>query len=133
MSTLQVIQTLQSELEDALYSQGVIVFFSRMLGEDYGRYMDNGTIFINHQLQDNDEEVLKVTAHEAVHHLQLTKKIPIGELSPKYWNPDLSDEQSQLLEEIVKSQYDPEDWKWEIPAWSLQYAPRKVLELLLNS
>ena len=57
------IQSLQSKLEAALSSQGVIVFFSRMLGEDYGRYLDNGTIFINHQLQDNDEEVLKVTAH----------------------------------------------------------------------
>lgn len=131
--SLQVIQTLQSELEAALANQGVIVFFSRMLGEDYGRYMDNGTIFINYQLQGNDEEILKVTAHEAVHHLQLTKKILIGDSSPKYWNPDLSEEQSSLLEEIVKSQYDHEDWKWEIPAWALQYAPRKVLELLLNS
>ena len=131
--TLQVIQSLQSELEAALSSQGVIVFFSRMLGEDYGRYLDNGTIFINHQLQDNDEEVLKVTAHEAVHHLQLTKGILIGELSPKYWNPELSEEHSQLLEEVVKEQYDSDDWRYEIPAWSMQYAPRKVLELLLNS
>ena len=131
--TLQVIQSLQSELEAALSSQGVIVFFSRMLGEDYGRYMDNGTIFINHQLQDNDEEVLKVTAHEAVHHLQLTKGILIGELSPHHWNPELSIEHSQLLEEVVKEQYDSDDWRYEIPAWSLQYAPRKVLELLLNS
>ena len=132
MSTLQVIQTLQSELEAALASQGVIVFFHKGLGEDYGKYLDNGTIFVNYQLEGNDEEILKVTAHEAVHHLQ-TKGILIGELSPKYWNPELSEEHSLLLEEVVKSQYDPEDWKWEIPAWSLQYAPRKVLELLLNS
>lgn len=73
--SLQIIQSLQTELEATLSSQGVIVFFSRMLGEDYGRYLDNGTIFINHRLQGNDEEILKVTAHEAVHHLQLTKKI----------------------------------------------------------
>lgn len=130
MSTLQVIQTLQSEFEAALEKQDVKVFFSTALGEDYGRYWDNGTIFINYSLQGNDEEILKVTAHEAVHHLQLTKGILIGELSPKHWNPDLSDEHSSLLEEVVKDQYDPEDWKWELPAWALQYAPRKVLELL---
>jgi|688.fasta_scaffold1505537_1 hypothetical protein len=128
--SLEVIQTLQTELETSLSNQGVKVFFSRMLGEDYGRYLDNGTIFINYQLQGNDEEILKVTAHEAVHHLQLTKGILIGDSSPHHWNPELTKEQSQLLEEIVKSQYDPEDWKWELPAWSLQYAPRKVLELL---
>ena len=131
--SLQAIQSLQTELEAALSNQGVIVFFSRMLGEEYGRYCDNGTIFVNYQLQGNDEEILKVTAHEAVHHLQLTKKILIGELSPHHWNPELSEEHSNLLEEVVKDQYDPEDWKWEIPAWALQYAPRKVLELLLNS
>ena len=133
MSTLQVIQTLQSELEAALASQNVKVFFHKGLGEDYGRYCDNGTIFVNYSLEGDDEEILKVTAHEAVHHLQLTKRILIGELSPHHWNPELSEEHSNLLEEVVKSQYDPEDWKWEIPAWSLQYAPRKVLELLLNS
>ena len=129
--SLQVIKTLQSELEATLSSQGVKVFFSRNLDEgEYGRYCDNGTIFINYSLEGDDEEILKVTAHEAVHHIQLTKKILIGELSPHHWNPELSEEHSQLLEEVVKDQYDPEDWKWEIPAWSLQYAPRKVLELL---
>jgi hypothetical protein len=130
--SLQIIQSLQSKLENALASQGVKVFFSRMIGEDYGRYTDNGCIFINFCIKDNDEEVLKVTAHEAVHHLQITKGILVGELSPHHWNPELSKDHSSLLEEVVKDQYDPDDWKWEIPAWSLQYAPRKVLELLTS-
>lgn len=130
MSTLQVIQTLQSEFELALAAQDVRIFFSSRLEEDYGRYCDNGCIFINSCIKDNEEAVLKVIVHESVHHLQLTKGILIGELSPHYWNPELSEEHSSLLEEVVKAQYDPEDWKWEIPAWSLQYAPRRVLELL---
>ena len=130
MSTLQVIQTLQSEFEVALATQNVKIFSSSRLGGDYGRYCDNGTIFINSCIKDDEEEVLKVIVHESVHHLQLTKGILIGELSPKHWNPDLSEEHSNLLEEIVKSQYNAEDWKWELPAWALQYAPRKVLELL---
>jgi len=133
MSTLQVIQILQSEFELALAAQNVKIFFSSRLGEDYGRYMDNGTIFINYQLQGNDEEILKVTAHEAVHHLQINKGILIGDNPPHYWNPELSEEHSQLLEEVIKEQYDPDDWRWEIPAWALQYSPRKVLELLKNS
>lgn len=133
MSTLQVIQTLKAQFEAALTAQNVKIVFSSRLGEDYGRYCDNGSLFINSCIKDDEEEVLKVLVHESVHHLQISKGILIGELSPHHWNPELSEEHSSLLEEVVKDQYDSEDWKWEIPAWSLQYAPRKVLELLLNS
>jgi hypothetical protein len=132
MSTLQIIQTLKTQFELALAAQDVRIFFSSRIGEDYGRYTDNGCIFINSCIKDNEEEVLKVIVHEAVHHLQITQGILIGELSPHHWNPELSKDHSSLLEEVVKDQYDPDDWKWEIPAWSLQYAPRKVLELLTS-
>ena len=131
MSTL-TIQSVQDQLEVALEAAGVVVAFHKGLGDDYGRYLDNGTILINNLLQGNDEEILKVTAHEAVHYLQLEKGILIGELSPIHWNPKLNQEQSDLIEEIVKDQYEEEDWKWEIPAWSLQYEPLRVLEMLAN-
>ena len=121
----------QEFFEVALADQGVPVYFSNRLGEDYGRYQDNGVIYINSNLEGNDEEVLKTTVHETVHHLQLTKGIWIGEQSPNYWNPAITEDQSKLIEEIVKSSYPKSEWCMEIPAWSLQYDPMTVYEALI--
>ena len=128
------IQSVQSQLEVALEAAGVTVAFSRKLSDDdYGRYiMDKKIILINHLLAGNDEEVLAQTAHEAVHYLQLEKGILIGELSPIHWHSKLTQTEFDLIEEVVKEQYPEEEWKYEIPAWSLQYEPLKVLELLTN-
>lgn len=133
-ATLTVIQDLQAQFEEVLQRLDVRVFFSRNLeeGED-GRYCDNGTIFVNYALQGNDEEILKVIAHESVHHLQYSRRILLGTLPPHYWNPNIPEDTSLILEQSIKEVYPPEDWDYEIPAFSLQYKPRKVLELLLNS
>jgi hypothetical protein len=89
----------------------------------------------------NDEEYLvELIAHECVHYLQLEKSILIGR-NPLEFAPSLTEEQVISIINIVQDSYpeyaiDEETWDqvdiWshEIPAWSLQFFPKKVLELL---
>jgi hypothetical protein len=130
MSKLNFAQ-LQANIESALEAESVVVFYKKMNSD--GEYCDNGSIFINSDYQGNDEETLRITTHEVVHHLQQTRGMWIGEEAPIYWDSRFNQEQSDYLLELVHQYYEyPETWKYEIPAWSLQYDPVRVYEALIN-
>ena len=82
---------------------------------------------------------VETLAHEAVHILQvLNRRHGLGQvllgLNPEEFNPSLDQAGVAWVLEAVKTLggYPRDEWELEIPAYSLESAPERVLKILLQ-